>query len=168
LALSTFDLDFVVILDWLDPQLVENEHFGYDARNGRFHLLESVVNDPDFFNPNVRVDNSVSVELVSAESDRFPKIKRLISSTHCDADGKTKLELPWLSKMLRFKGTLVCMDMNACWFPLDVIKLRIRLVSDFLKGTTSMGRRRRVKLIDPLLRRAFRTMGGNGAGMAAR
>ena len=32
LALSTFDLDFVVILDWLDFQLVENEHFGFDSR----------------------------------------------------------------------------------------------------------------------------------------
>ena len=42
--------------------------------------------------------------------------------------------------------------MNASWFPLDVIKMRIRIVSEFLPGTTSMGKRKRVKLVDPLIR----------------
>ncbi|CAD7969538.1 unnamed protein product [Amoebophrya sp. A120] len=160
LALSSFDLDFVVILDWLDFQLVENEHFGYDTRNGRFHLLESVLHDPDFFNPTVRVDNGVAIELIDGDSDKFPKIKRLLSTTKPNGL-QGNCEVPWLSKCLRFKGTLVCMDIDAAWFPLDVLKLRIRLVSDFLKGTTSMGRRRRVKLIDPLLRVAYKNSSSN-------
>lgn len=73
-----------------------------------------MLNDPDFFNPHVRIDNSVSVELVQGDSDRFPKIKRLVSAPKDCARGDAEVvEVPWLSKMLRFKGTLVSMDMDA-------------------------------------------------------
>jgi hypothetical protein len=55
-------------LDWLDANLMENQHFGYDARNGDFLLLDSVLQDPEFFNPCVRIDNNVSVELIAGDS----------------------------------------------------------------------------------------------------
>ena len=84
LVASSFDLDFVVVLDWLDPQLVENVHFGAGNNAGpngsKFRLLDAVATDPAFFNPEIKVDNGLAVELVEGEdsNSRVPRIKKVL------------------------------------------------------------------------------------------
>ena len=96
--------------------------------------------------------------MVSKKTPSFPKIQKLVQVPSAKAG--EFMEVPWLSKQLRFKGTLVNNGMDAKWFPLDVIKLRVTIVSEFLTGTTSMNKRRRVKLMGmrraPLVRRVLR------------
>ena len=81
---SSFDLDFVVVLDWLDPQLVENVHFGAGNNAGpngsKFRLLDAVATDPAFFNPEIKVDNGLAVELVEGEDSNsgVPRIKKVL------------------------------------------------------------------------------------------
>lgn len=182
LVQSSFDLDFVVQLDWLDYHLQEGQHFGFQMNSGGFLLRESVLQDPDFFNPHVTVENGLSLQEVKNDTDRCPSIQRLVKlpgdSRACRSaaimrgagggkapvtNAKPYREVPWLTKKMRFQGTLGAASVGNAgeggggsafdvrWFPFDVLTLRLQLVCEVLVKNEV----RAVSLVDPLMRTVF-------------
>mmetsp|Transcript_64668 Transcript_64668/g.140841 ORF Transcript_64668/g.140841 Transcript_64668/m.140841 type:complete len:1198 (-) Transcript_64668:69-3662(-) len=145
----TFDADFGISLDWIDPKLIRGVHYQYSAEQGKFELmriLRNVDDDLHFFNPSIFIDNGKSEpEAV----DCLPQIVDEIFS-----DGRD--DVPWLTKRFRFLGTLSCRHVNAKYFPFDVEGLNIRISSHDMRGVTSLGMPRRVTLLEPQLRKALR------------
>eukprot|EP00929_Paragymnodinium_shiwhaense_P056677 TRINITY_DN28369_c0_g1_i1.p1 TRINITY_DN28369_c0_g1~~TRINITY_DN28369_c0_g1_i1.p1 ORF type:complete len:1204 (+),score=282.62 TRINITY_DN28369_c0_g1_i1:72-3683(+) len=142
---STFDADFTVHVDWLDPKLKRGEHYDFDAQEGRFELappLARCKNELAFFNPDITVENS---NMEPETADNLPLITEEIFMEEFGGD------VPWLHKSYRFIGTLQCRQADARQFPFDIQGLRVKIAGRPMKGTTSLGQARQLKLIEPHL-----------------
>merc|ERR550537_1962659 len=100
---QVFTADFVLILDWLDPSLVEGVH--YLVREYGLTLAQD--SETYVFNPKVvPVNANKEVKLVGG-SDIAPRIAGLQDGT------------PWMQKIVRYRGQLCCDDHDFSWFPFE-------------------------------------------------
>jgi len=145
----TFDADFDVHLDWLDPKLKRDEHYYYNTERAQFEFtpicLAAAAHDRFMFNPVVHVLNTK--ESQSELCDNCSSLPQIIDEV--DRNGK---EVPWVSKSFHFCGTLECRQASALQFPFDVQGVRLRLQIPNMSGVTSLGQQRRVLVVEPVLR----------------
>lgn len=147
---QTFEAVFKVILDWEEPDFIEGIHYCQDMRSGGFVLSNCLLQDQNSFNPKIEIANGVDVIIVGQENEEDrtePKIHRLV--------GRNKSGLSvWLTKEYVFEGTLKGHNIEAKWFPFDLHRLPIEVRSVPMPGVTTLGKPRKVRLTDPVLRRA--------------
>merc|ERR1719183_2191469 len=108
--------------------------------------MDSLYQDPHNFNPQIIIDNKGEGIGEEGQASK-PKIRRLIKRGESD-------EVPWLTKEYQFRGTLQCPRVSATRFPFDLHRLPIKVKSVPMPGLTTVGLPRRVRLVDPVLRRA--------------
>ncbi|CAK0870644.1 unnamed protein product [Prorocentrum cordatum] len=148
----TFEADFAVYLDWVDPRLKPGVHYDYNAEKGKFELAptlqKQLLEDRgsySVFNPFLEIANEKKLEKKTS-----PAISIVDEQTE---DGK---DVPWLCKKFEFIGALHCPQVNARVFPFDVQGLQIKVQCAELEGVTSLGQPRTITLLEPRLRRATR------------
>jgi len=147
-----FEADFCVVLDWLDFNLKEFIHYGQNVRNGKYFLSMWILGQTNqLFNPGIRVDNAVDDRLQQMDdSDKVPRIETIIRTEEYEG---TKIQnVVWLTKTIRYRGQLYLSESSAHWFPLDIQCLPIVVECELLRGMTSLGVPRVLKLTDPSLR----------------
>lgn len=149
----TFEADFAVYLDWLDPKLQSGVHYDFNAEKGKFELaptLQKQLSEDKgsyrLFNPILEIANEKKLEKKNS-----PAI--FVQEEETTEDGK---DVPWLCKKFEFIGVLHCPQVNARVFPFDVQGLQIRVQCEGMEGVTSLGQPRTILLVEPCLRKRTR------------
>jgi hypothetical protein len=149
----TFEADFAVYLDWLDPNLKSGVHYDYNAEKGKFELaptLQKQLSEDKgsyrLFNPILEIANEKKLEKKNS-----PAV--FVVEEEETEDGK---DAPWLCKKFEFIGVLHCPQVNARVFPFDVQGLQIRVQCTEMEGVTSLGQPRTILLVEPCMRKKTR------------
>eukprot|EP00397_Hematodinium_sp_SG-2012_P005116 GEMP01005134.1.p1 GENE.GEMP01005134.1~~GEMP01005134.1.p1 ORF type:complete len:1136 (+),score=242.64 GEMP01005134.1:181-3588(+) len=150
---ETFEAEFVVKLDWLDNQLLEDIHFAQDIRTEKYQPATWVWENPDLcFNPNIRIDNEVHLQVMEEDTDTFPKIYKVFQSENKKSGDTTSRGVPWMTKSIRYRGLLGMSHESSYMFPLDVVHLPFKVAALPLPHLTSLGSIRKVTFCEPYLR----------------
>jgi len=143
-----FTASFRLMLDWEEPGFVEGVHYHQDLTVNHFVISNWLLDDKNSFNPRITIANAVDFNCEEdPERPVEPKIHRLVTRSKGG-------ESVWLTKEYQFSGALRCQHVDGAPFPFDVQRLPIQVKSVPMPGLTSLGAERKVRLVQPKLRRA--------------